>query len=190
LEEQVNTKPPLTQRHYEQQDLEPGWKMTDEMRNAMRESSWLRQELADPGLQHLISSVVHASSILPTSAKHGRFRTNRRESGFGSLPTTPQEQLLAQLKLSNPQFRLFIDKLLVTAGVLEVQQPQFDLKVWLQGNDCDSPPLQLKPLQRRPVQLVAAANLHEDESDNGSSSSNDEGSSSGDDNSLSSSDHA
>lgn len=169
-------------RHHPFDDLEPGWRMTDGMVNGMRSSSWLHQELADPGLQHLISQVVSTSSHVATGEKEGGHHSNRK-----------QERLLDELKSSNPQFKLFLDKLLVTAGVLEVPEDQgkdFDLNAWLQS-DSGSPQLQLKPLQRHPRPASTSSLLPNNEKDgpdkSSSSNSESEGSSSGDDNSSTSS---
>jgi len=178
-------------------DLEPGWKVTDEMANGMRNSIWLRQELSDPGLQHLISQVVSASSCVAAPGKKGGHRNNRKPGGssMSTVPTTPQERLLDDLKYSNPQFKLFLDKLLVTAGVLEVQQDQgsnsnqgFDLNAWLQSASAGAPhQLQLKPLHRRPRPASSSSILSDtNEKDDSDSNSDSEGSSSGDDNSSTS----
>ena len=40
--------------------LEEGFKITDDMKNALRKSTWLRNELQDGGLRDMISSVVRS----------------------------------------------------------------------------------------------------------------------------------
>ncbi|CAB9526949.1 zinc finger, HIT-type containing 3 [Seminavis robusta] len=85
-------------------DLEEGWKITDEMKQALQQNApWLRQELADVGLQQIITGIDGASN-----------RIRKRND-----TQTPQERLLTHTKLDNPQFSKFCDDLLVASGILQ-----------------------------------------------------------------------
>jgi len=132
-------------RHDYDDDLETGWKLTEDMVNAMQNSTWLREELADKGLQHLITRIALAS----TSVTGGGPRNNHNKKGgnaaTAAAATTAQEQLLDALKSSNPQFKLFLDKLLVITGIMERQgsDANADLSEWLRlGHHQDDGPMQ------------------------------------------------
>ena len=88
------------------EDLEDEWKITDAMKEAMKQSTWLREELSDLGLQQIIQQIASASKNVM-----GRNNINSQE--------TFQEGLLNQFKSENPQFKSFLDELLVLTGVLE-----------------------------------------------------------------------
>jgi hypothetical protein len=156
-------------------DLEEGWKMTDNMVQSMKDSAWLLDELADTGLQHLISKITSASSVVAVGDK----RRHRR----GAAPlmnidtTTEREQLLAELTSNNPQFKRFIDKLLVMTGVLERHGGDNSLEQWLASNSNDtSDTLILKPLPRRARPgndaVVPNASRSSDDGDDSSSEGN------------------
>lgn len=86
--------------------LEEGWKITQEMMDTMDKSDWLRKELKDDGgLRQIIFRVMTASDKVE---KHGR---------------TSQEEELDRTKADYPEFGNFMDKLLVLAGILERQLP-------------------------------------------------------------------
>ena len=150
-------------------DLETGWKITEDMVNAMHNSTWLREELADKGLQHLITRIASASP----SVTGGGSRNNHNKKGgnatTAAAATTAQEQLLDELTSSNPQFKLFLDKLLVTTGILERQgsDANVDLSEWLRlGPQNDGPmQLQLKPLPSGRVASVPETSSNSRNSD-------------------------
>ena len=84
--------------------LDEGYKINDSMKTALDRSDWLRNELIDGGLRKIIHKIVHSSNIVQ---ENGRTR---------------QEEELERAKAAYPNFELFIDKLLVLAGVLERQR--------------------------------------------------------------------
>jgi hypothetical protein len=130
------------------EELDEGWKITGGMVAAMRESDWLRTELRDGSLRRLIRIVAGTSDTVVTERKVHRSR--------GDVTTTEQEVALERLKSELPEFRRFLDKLLVVAGVLE-RQPRpgacgaapVELNEWLRRDvPTQSEPLILKPLPR------------------------------------------
>ena len=101
---------------------EPGFQITTSMVDAMHSSSWLREELKDPGLRHLIREVVDTPATVVNS------RTN--------TTTTHQQVSLSKLQSCNPQFELFLERLLVISGVLEERQDSTDVaSQWLPSNN-------------------------------------------------------
>ena len=139
------------------EDLDDGWKLTTAMKDALHKSSWLQDELQDQGLRQLLVKVVAASQ-------------NTTLSGGSRRIQTEQEQLLQQLKESNPAFGAFVDKVMVIAGVLEREGKDADsiLEEWLSTT---KPPLSvgLKPLSRRqPIFKPIAELLQDDNSQEGS----------------------
>jgi hypothetical protein len=116
------------------EDLDESWKMNDRMVQLMHGSEWLRTELQDSGLRHLILKVMAASNIV------------------GRNEETEQEQAIEQIKLDYPHYKRFIDKLLVLTGVLERQKEdaEVDMKEWLEREVDDRHPLVLKSIAGRP----------------------------------------
>ena len=158
------------------EDLDDGWKLNAEMKNALHQSSWLGTELQDEGLRHLLVQIVSASR---NTTRHGGTQTE-------------QEILFQNMKDSNPAFATFLDKAMVVAGALERQGTDADchLEEWLQSKSEGPLNVTLKPLLRRqpafqPVQTAKLAKetmIGEDEmnnSDESVSSSDDGGSSDG-----------
>jgi hypothetical protein len=97
-------------------DLGPGWKLTDDMIQKMTRSSWLRDELADSGLQQLIMKIVSSSTNIVNDNRRGYASSGQH---FSRNFTTYREQLLSDIKLQYPQFQMFVGKLLYLAGVYE-----------------------------------------------------------------------
>lgn len=77
----------------EEEDFEK-WPITDEMKRRLCDASWLRKELVDGGLRHIITNIDCSSY-------------ERRK------------ELLHKAICDNTNFRHFIDQLLATAGVLK-----------------------------------------------------------------------
>lgn len=125
------------------EELEKGWEMTDHMIASMKDSAWLREELADVGLQHFISKIT-STAFVPVGEKR-----RRRGAPMNADTTTEREQLLTELKANNPHFQRFLDKLLVITGVLERQGDDDSLDQWLTRNDEINANLILKPLPQR-----------------------------------------
>ena len=141
-------------------DLDEGWKITDEMKQALENSPWLRKQLQDGGLREVIRQVV--------------------ASGEG-LESQQQQQHRF------PQFQVFLDKLLVVAGVLEREDDTNEpLEEWLESDwgqhNNNPPPLSLKPLRRKlptfpPVDVSSSDDEEvevEDKNDEDSDDSSDE----------------
>jgi hypothetical protein len=99
-------------------DLEEGWKITSEMKQAMQQAEWLRNELKDGGLQQIIAGIQAAPNVA----------MKRNQT------LTKQEIELHRTKQDNPQFQKFLDKLLVLTGVLEREDPEQSLEEWLNAD--------------------------------------------------------
>jgi hypothetical protein len=110
--------------------LEDGWKITDDMKNALRNSTWLRSELQDGGLRDMIASVVRSEK------KHRSYHKQQQKNKGGNhrrhpkrnynQPRDPHEEL-ASKRTENRNFDVFVDKLSVLADVLERQDGPLDL---------------------------------------------------------------
>ena len=145
----------------DEEDLEVGWKITEEMMNEMDKSAWLRTELQDGGLRQLIWDVMSASKSVNRSGT-----------------ATHQEELLQITSTKYPHFRTFLDKLKVLAGVLERQgvpgggdEDDDDLTQWLEQEGDDLGPLALKPQWcSRDTSGLPPLPTNEDTSDDESSS--------------------
>lgn len=101
--EQSETELYSTRSKYDEMGEE--WKVTDTMKRSLLDSDWLRKELADVGLQAICK---HIRSTPNTTVTRNSTATRR-------------EQVLENYKDQNKNFRSFMDKLLVIAGVLERQ---------------------------------------------------------------------
>jgi hypothetical protein len=126
-------------------DNEPGWNITSQMKELLHNSSWLQSTLQnDVGLRQLIHDIDGASdtdddddpdgpdTAETTTADGGggggqRYNNNnykKRRKQDNEDDISPRIVALARAKYTHPQFASFIDKLLVTAGVLQQQHPQ------------------------------------------------------------------
>jgi hypothetical protein len=132
-------------------ELGIGWTITDEMRAALTDSSWLENEVQDEGLNQLILKITSTPNIVAGSARDRRHRGKGKDLSGDS--TTQREMVLHELQTQFPEFRRFLDKLLVLAGVLERQDPQeasMPIHEWLKNHgDASKDRLQLKPLPRK-----------------------------------------
>lgn len=114
-------------------DDQPGWNITPEMKQLIQRSDWLRKELQDGGLRHLIEQIDAASDEEEEDEHHlngdeSRSNNNKRrkknwgmngQSNMnGNIAVSPRELALARTKHSHPKFAAFMDRLLLTAGVL------------------------------------------------------------------------
>lgn len=150
-------------------DLDDEWKVMPTMIESMKDSSWLRNELNDPGLRYIIEQIATASNL-----------TRRNQS------LTLQEEFLEQVKEKYPRFKVFLDKLLVLTGVLErTEDGSSDLQQWLAQDNVDvERGLQLKSISR-PTRGDPCIPIHletesRSESEQSSSSSKDDDDSSDD----------
>ena len=93
-------------------DLElEGWRITKEMMDRIDSSDWIRQELQDGGLRQIIAEIDVADDT--------QENTCRKKRKLNAQPEpTARELALMRARQSNPKFSNFIDRLLVTAGVL------------------------------------------------------------------------
>jgi hypothetical protein len=135
----------------DEDSLEDGWKLTDEMKRAVEQSEWLHKQLQDGGLRDLMLQIVESKDV----------------------------EALRQVQQRFPHFQVFLDKLLVVAGVLERENDAADgedelepLQEWLARDwSQDSAPTQLslKPLRRKmpvfqPVDVSSSSNEEDDAS--------------------------
>ncbi|KAL7575957.1 hypothetical protein ACA910_000750 [Epithemia clementina (nom. ined.)] len=141
------------------------------MVNAMHSSAWLHDELQDDGLRHLILQVLAASTNVLS-------RSNST--------VTHQQALLSKLQSDHPPFKEFLDKLLLTCGILEQNSVvNSSGNVAAQGPSntlVTLSPLVLKPPPSRQRQHILSEGVQAlDDSESSSSSS----ASSSDDDSIS-----
>ena len=116
-------------------DDQPGWNITDEMKQLIQRSDWLRKELNDGGLRHLIGEIDAASDVEEEEEDEadndtgGNNYYKRRKNNWGRKDRnnkndnavddiSPRVLALARTKHSHPKYAAFMDKLLLTAGVL------------------------------------------------------------------------
>lgn len=153
------------------EDLDDGWKLTSEMKEALHGSPWLERELQDEGLRQALCRIVSASHNVVGSHHH------HRGINVDTANETEQEQLLRQKRTSCPAFAAFLDKAMVVAGVLERQGKEADtnMEEWLEQKTNTQGPLNnvsLKPLpsrQRPPTFLPVVARKNGGMQDEGSS---------------------
>eukprot|EP00984_Skeletonema_dohrnii_P002201 scaffold754_cov133-Skeletonema_dohrnii-CCMP3373.AAC.6 len=101
---------------------EPGWNITEEMKQMIQRSEWLRKELEDGGLRHLIEQIDAASDV-EEEEDNGNNNNRRKNWGRnanknGNTDISQRVLTLARTRHSHPKFATFMDRLLVTAGVL------------------------------------------------------------------------
>mmetsp|Transcript_11745 Transcript_11745/g.25398 ORF Transcript_11745/g.25398 Transcript_11745/m.25398 type:complete len:297 (+) Transcript_11745:77-967(+) len=97
-------------------DDEPGWNITPEMKERVRQSAWLREELKDGGLRQLIGQIDAASDEEEDAVSNTMKTYSNNKSG---VKISPRELALARMRHSRPKFASFIDRMLLTAGVLQ-----------------------------------------------------------------------
>ena len=106
--------------------LEDGWEITDDMKNALRNSTWLREELQDGGLKDMIKEVVKSERRQKSFYRNQKRQHNKKHRGGKPPPMDPHENLTAK-RGENQNFDTFMDKLLVLADVLERQNPEISI---------------------------------------------------------------
>ena len=135
-------------------DDEPGWNVTPEMRKRLRESTWLHEELRDGGLRQLIGRIDAASDVEEPEREEGRRRGDRkgRRGGEPGANISPRELELARTRRSHRKFASFVDRLMLTAGVLQAaggrDGERDDVTKALEGGEV-SGPLVLAPARAR-----------------------------------------
>lgn len=113
LSQQSGTAPPGSTGDFN--DLAPDWKITQDMKDALDNSTWLRLELEDPGLRALLTRIVHTPYETPASTT----TTSRRRGTAQRAPTSQRELVLGELRETHAPLGHFVDKTLVLAGVLQ-----------------------------------------------------------------------
>lgn len=92
---------------------EHGWRISKEMMDRLDNSSWLRKELADGGLRQIIATIDTAP------LEKADVKRKRKKFQIGQIQElTPREAALERAKYTNPKFAKFLNKLMLTAGVL------------------------------------------------------------------------
>ncbi len=168
------------------QDDEPGWNITPEMKKKLQQSTWLRKELQDGGLRHLIGMIDAASDDDEeegeeevdeggSKPKYQRYKSNRGNNGSNSS-ISPRVLALARTKHSHPKFAAFIDQMMLTAGVLTHADDTAHntLESLMGGGGRDG--LALAPVPRPTATLgnsVAEADLDTDDDSSSDSSTED-----------------
>jgi len=111
----------------EDSSLEEGWKITDDMKKALRNSNWLRNELQDSGLREMITSVVRSGKKFKKSqSKHHHRYHHRNQQQLKTNLRHPHDELAANRE-DNQNFDVFLDKLLVLGDVLERRQDEITI---------------------------------------------------------------
>lgn len=170
-------------------DDQPGWNITDEMKQLIQRSDWLRKELNDGGLRHLIGEIDAASDVeeeedeadndTGSNNNYKRRKNNwgrkdrNNKNGNAVDDISPRVLALARTKHSHPKFAAFMDKLLLTAGVLT----DAGTGGGEEGEGCGR--LELVPVPRRGGEIRSDAAANDDqesqsEEDDSASDSNEE----------------
>ena len=100
---------------------EPGWHITREMMDHVDLSDWLRSELGGGGLRRMIFKINESNLEASRSSGGGGRNGGRRFSGSrGPVPPclSPREAALERARTSNPNFRKFLDRVLLESGVV------------------------------------------------------------------------
>ena len=162
------------------------------MKQMIQHSEWLRKELEDGGLRHLIEQIDAASDVEEDEEdddnnKNRRKNWGRNTNKNGNNDISQRVLTLARTKHSHPKFATFIDRLLLTAGVLtDGGGGGGDANLF--ENEGEVGRLELVPVPRRSGgELVASAaaaageeeesSSDEEDSDSGSDSDDSDGSS-------------
>ncbi|KAL9178908.1 hypothetical protein ACHAXT_011881 [Thalassiosira profunda] len=154
-------------------DDEPGWNITDEMKERLRRSSWLHKELRDGGLRQLIDQIDGASD----GEEEGERNTRQYQGKKGGARISPRELALARTKHGKPKFATFVDRMLLTAGVLQPASGGVDAGTGEGGliEILEGPaPLVMAPVpRRRGADAGSAEKSEESESSNDSDGDSD-----------------
>ncbi|KAL3774131.1 hypothetical protein ACHAW5_002090 [Stephanodiscus triporus] len=151
---------------------EPGWNVTTEMKERVRRSAWLREELRDGGLRSMIERIDAASDEEDDDEDGGggNRRRRRRVGGGGGIDEyssiSPRELALARNRHANAKFARFIDRMLLAAGVL--------LPGSAPGNDDRDDRHDGHHLVLAPVPRIAARRDDDDSRDNDHGGSDDD----------------
>ena len=114
--------------------LEDGWQITDDMKIALRNSTWLRTELQDGGLRSMMKKVVgYEKHYKFHHRRKGKWRQssgnfNKKKNHKKNKYIIHPHEVLGEKRSDNKNFDDFVDKLLVLADVLERQDGPVDLE--------------------------------------------------------------
>jgi len=160
-------------------DEEYGWKISKDMMDRVDNSSWLRKELADGGLRQMVATIDNADweeSQKKSHMKNNKKRHHHKMSQIVEL--SPRELALERAKYTNPKFAKFVDRLLLTAGVLVDNGKDDDnenlIASLLNGSDGFDPSnltLASIPSKRRTNQVKEDSSINESSSDTNDSDS-------------------
>jgi len=186
-------------------DDEPGWNITPEMKDRIRQSTWLRKELQDGGLRQLIEQIDAASEDEDEEDEEAWNNNNKNTNHFqkrkhnnnhpsgNNANISARELALARTKHSHEKFASFVDRMLLTAGILQPAvdggqgggsgSAAGDLIELLTGEGPSATPLVLAPTPR-----LRSGMSDGDQNAGSDTGSDDEGSSSDDDDSEEDSD--
>lgn len=168
-------------------DLEmEGWRITKEMMDRIDSSDWIRQELQDGGLRQIIAEIDVTDDVQEHTFK-------KRKLNAQPEPT-PRELALMRARQSNSKFSNFVDRLLVTAGVLVEGDLSMEEQVlsFLNGNSEEQlGMLALAPVMKKKREVPQESMFREiqknesddDDNDNDGSDSGSSGSGNDDDSS-------
>ena len=101
----------------EDDDEDEGYRINKGMMDKLVESNWLKQELKDGGLRQMISTIDSADNVVDIQNQNYRKRKQNSISGNKKV-LSKRERTLETAKYTNLKFNKFIDRLLLTAGVL------------------------------------------------------------------------
>ena len=121
LENAVKRRRMLDDEDSDSDDEGSGWRLTREMMDRIDNSQWLRNELADGGLRQLISEIDGADETAAAKGsyhKRRNYNSRNRFADMGKPKMSPRELALEKARRTNPNFGRFMDKLLLTAGIL------------------------------------------------------------------------
>ena len=121
LENAVKRRRMLDDEDSDSDDEGQGWRLTREMMDRIDNSQWLRNELADGGLRQLISEIDGADEAAAAQGsyhKRRNYNSRNRFADMGKVKMSPRELALEKARRTNPNFGRFMDKLLLTTGIL------------------------------------------------------------------------
>ena len=121
LENAVKRRRMLDDSDHDSSDDEgPGWRLTRGMMDRIDQSAWLRAELADGGLRQLICEIDGADqqSAAAQGSYHKKRNHRNRFADMGKVQMTPRELALEKARRTNPNFGRFVDRMMLTAGIL------------------------------------------------------------------------
>eukprot|EP00555_Chaetoceros_dichaeta_P003230 CAMPEP_0198250540 /NCGR_PEP_ID=MMETSP1447-20131203/1690_1 /TAXON_ID=420782 /ORGANISM="Chaetoceros dichaeta, Strain CCMP1751" /LENGTH=245 /DNA_ID=CAMNT_0043935387 /DNA_START=24 /DNA_END=761 /DNA_ORIENTATION=+ len=119
---------------------EEGFRISSDMMSRLNNSAWLKKELSDGGLRQMICEIDSADNDVASENRPGQHRNGKRRK----MNISPREIALEKSKILNPKFAGFVDRLLLTAGVLVTGH-----LIGLQPDEEETEHLMLAPLQKK-----------------------------------------